>query len=219
MSGSSNGLHAESLSPSTTTSIYTRRLRQQHSRPAVMGCSVLESNDNLAQDQYGWPSFSYASLTTFPAVATSPPLPTRPTPPNSAGVRTFAAAYLEDTMAQLLPTSRGARGLPPRSPPTGWSESQGRAGRLRARQRRHQHDAYRLADRIGVSAAHDRQQARSSFAEPRLGIACECRSGDRQDGKPDRRARACTTPCWTRSTTGSTRQRPSTPCSPIRTAR
>jgi hypothetical protein len=83
----------------------------------------LQSNDNLAQDQYGQASF--ASLSTFltGTIKTFTYVPT----PTELGWRTlFANAYLEDTF-HITPRLELRAGFRSESS-TGWSESQGRAG-------------------------------------------------------------------------------------------
>jgi hypothetical protein len=95
----------------------------KHQIEAGVWLQRLESNDNLAQDQFGQASF--ASLATFLSGAiktfTYAPAPTE------LGWRTlFADAYLEDTfhLTRRLEIRAGFRS----ESSTGWSESQGRAG-------------------------------------------------------------------------------------------
>jgi hypothetical protein len=83
----------------------------------------LQSNDNLAQDQYGQASF--ASLTTFlnGTIKTFTYAPTT----TELGWRTlFVDAFLEDTW-HITPRFEARFGVRTESS-TGWSESQGRAG-------------------------------------------------------------------------------------------
>lgn len=83
----------------------------------------LQSNDNLAQNQYGQASF--ASLATFLAgtIKTYTVVPQ----PTELGWRTlFADFYVEDTF-HLTPRVEVRAGIRTESS-TGWSESQGRAG-------------------------------------------------------------------------------------------
>src|SRR5580658_10380813 len=82
-----------------------------------------QSNDNLAQDQYGQASF--ASLTTFLAgtIKTFTYAPTT----TELGWRTlFVDGFIEDTW-HVTPRLEARFGFRSESA-TGWSESQGRAG-------------------------------------------------------------------------------------------
>ncbi len=95
----------------------------KHQIEAGVWLQRLQSNDNLAQDQYGQASF--ASLTSFLAgtikTFTYAPQTTE------LGWRTlFADAYLEDTF-RITPRLEVRAGFRSQSS-TGWSESQGRAG-------------------------------------------------------------------------------------------
>jgi hypothetical protein len=94
-----------------------------HQIEAGVWLQRLQSNDNLAQDQYGQASF--ASLATFltGTIKTFTYVPQ----PTELGWRTlFASAYLEDV---IHPTPRLELRAGFRSESsTGWSESQGRAG-------------------------------------------------------------------------------------------
>jgi hypothetical protein len=95
----------------------------KHQIEAGVWLQRLQSNDNLAQDQYGQASF--ASLSTFLAgtIKTFTLVPH----PTELGWRTlFADAYLEDTF-HLTPRVEVRAGFRSESS-TGWSESQGRAG-------------------------------------------------------------------------------------------
>ncbi len=97
--------------------------RGKHQIEAGIWIQRLESNDNLAQDQFGQASF--ASLSTFLAgnikTFTLAPAPTE------LGWRTlFASFYLEDAF-RLTPRLELRAGFRSESS-TGWSESQGRAG-------------------------------------------------------------------------------------------
>ena len=94
----------------------------KHSIQAGVWLQRLQSNDNLAQDQYGQASF--ASLTTFLAgtikTFTYAPVTTE------LGWRTlFADAFLEDTW-HITPTFEARIGFRTETS-TGWSESQNRA--------------------------------------------------------------------------------------------
>jgi hypothetical protein len=96
----------------------------KHQIEAGVWIQRLQSNDNLAQDQYGQASF--ASLSTFLA---GTPIKTFTYAPNPTelGWRTlFAAAYLEDTF-RISPRVEIRAGFRTESS-TGWSEAQGRAG-------------------------------------------------------------------------------------------
>jgi len=95
----------------------------KHTIEAGVWLQRLQSNDNLAQDQYGQASF--ASLSTFLTgtikTFTYAPVTTE------LGWRTlFADAYLEDTW-RISPRVELRAGFRSESS-TGWSESQGRAG-------------------------------------------------------------------------------------------
>ncbi|HEY1742752.1 MAG TPA: carboxypeptidase-like regulatory domain-containing protein, partial [Granulicella sp.] len=95
----------------------------KHQIEAGVWLQRLQSNDNLAQDQFGQASF--ASLTTFlnGAIKTFTYAPQ----PTELGWRTlFADAYLEDTF-HVTPRVEVRAGFRSESS-TGWSESQGRAG-------------------------------------------------------------------------------------------
>ena len=94
-----------------------------HQIEAGVWIQRLQSNDNLAQDQYGQASF--ASLATFltGTIKTFTYVPA----PTELGWRTlFASAYLEDTF-HITPRLEVRAGFRSESS-TGWSESQGRAG-------------------------------------------------------------------------------------------
>jgi hypothetical protein len=95
----------------------------RHQIEAGVWLQRLQSNDNLAQDQYGQASF--ASIATFltGAIKTFTYVPA----PTELGWRAlFADAYLEDTF-HLTPRIEIRAGIRTESS-TGWSESQGRAG-------------------------------------------------------------------------------------------
>ncbi|HWB31969.1 MAG TPA: carboxypeptidase-like regulatory domain-containing protein [Acidobacteriaceae bacterium] len=83
---------------------------------------LLESNDNLVQDQYGQASF--ASLTTF-LQGTIKTFTYAPVATELGWRSTFGAAYFEDTI-RLLPNLEVRAGLRTEST-NGWNESQGRA--------------------------------------------------------------------------------------------
>jgi hypothetical protein len=98
--------------------------RGHHQIEAGAWLQRLQSNDNLAQNQYGQASF--ATLTTFlqGTVKTFTVVPT-PTPLN--WVNFMGAAYLEDTW-QMLPTFELRAGIRFEST-NGWNEAHGRASR------------------------------------------------------------------------------------------
>jgi hypothetical protein len=83
----------------------------------------LQSNDNLAQDQFGQASF--ASLSTF-LTGTIKTFTYAPNPTELAWRTLFADAYLEDTI-HLTPRLEIRAGFRSESS-TGWNEAQGRAG-------------------------------------------------------------------------------------------
>ncbi len=96
----------------------------RHQIEAGVWLQRLQSNDNLAQDQYGQASF--ASLATFLA---GTPIKTFTYAPNptALGWRTlFADGYLEDTF-HVTPRLQVRAGFRSESS-TGWSESHGRTG-------------------------------------------------------------------------------------------
>jgi hypothetical protein len=116
--GSNNGI-ARNLYTFDDHLYYTVR---KHTIQGGVWLQRLQSNDNLAQDQYGQASF--ASLTTFLAGT----IKTFTYAPNTTelGWRTlFADAFLEDTW-HITPTLEVRYGLRTESS-TGWSESQSRA--------------------------------------------------------------------------------------------
>ena len=131
----------------------------KHQFEAGVWLQRLQSNDNLAQDQFGQASF--ASLTSFLAgtikTFTYAPQTTE------LGWRTlFADAYLEDTF-RITPRLEVRAGFRSQSS-TGWSESQGRAG------------VYSLAQGVIQTNPNVQQNAlaenRALFLpEPRLGLA------------------------------------------------
>ena len=101
--------------------IYYSRGRQQIEAGGWL--QLLESNDNLAQDQYGQASF--ASLTTF-LQGTIKTFTYVPVTTELGWRSTFVAGYLEDTI-KLLPNLELRAGI--RSESTdGWNASHGRAG-------------------------------------------------------------------------------------------
>ena len=96
--------------------------RGRHQIEAGGWVQLLESNDNLAQDQFGQASF--ASLTTF-LQGTVKTFTVVPAPTELGWRSTFGAAYLEDTV-KLLPNLELRAGF--RSESTdGWNGSKGRA--------------------------------------------------------------------------------------------
>jgi Carboxypeptidase regulatory-like domain len=98
--------------------------RGHHQLEVGAWLQLLQSNDNLAQDQYGQASF--ATLTTFlqGAVKTFTVVPA-PTPLNWQNF--MGAAYLEDAW-QILPTLELRAGIRFEST-NGWNEAHGRASR------------------------------------------------------------------------------------------
>jgi hypothetical protein len=131
----------------------------KHTIEAGVWLQRLESNDNLAQDQFGQASF--ASLSTFlsGAIKTFTYAPS----PTELGWRTlFADAYLEDTLhlTRRLELRAGFRS----ESSTGWSETRGRAG------------VYNLVNGVLQTAPSIQSNAiddnRALFLpEPRLGIS------------------------------------------------
>jgi hypothetical protein len=130
-----------------------------HQIQAGVWLQALQSNDNLAQNQYGQASF--ASLTTFlqGTVKTFTVVP-NPTPLNW---RSFmGAAYLEDTW-QLTPTFELRGGIRIEST-NGWNEAHGRAS-----QYGFTNGVINTTPTTGNSALSDN---RAKFLpEPRIGIA------------------------------------------------
>ncbi|MEA2542309.1 MAG: hypothetical protein QOH35_3675, partial [Acidobacteriaceae bacterium] len=98
--------------------------RGKHQIEAGVWLQRLQSNDNLAQNQYGQASF--ASLATFLAGTTIKTFTYAPSP-TPLGWRTlFADAYLEDTV-RISPNLELRVGFRSETS-TGWSEVQGRTG-------------------------------------------------------------------------------------------
>jgi hypothetical protein len=95
----------------------------KHQIEAGVWVQRLESNDNLAQDQFGQASF--ASLTSF-LNGTIKTFTYAPNPTELGWRALFADAYLEDTF-HVTPRVEIRAGFRSESS-TGWSESQGRAG-------------------------------------------------------------------------------------------
>ena len=95
----------------------------RHQIEAGVWVQRLQSNDNLAQDQYGQASF--ASLASFLA-GTIKTFTYAPKPTELGWRSLFADAYLEDTF-KVTPRLELRAGIRTESS-TGWSESQGRAG-------------------------------------------------------------------------------------------
>ena len=97
--------------------------RGKHQIEAGVWLQRLQSNDNLAQDQYGQASF--ASLQTFLA-GTIKTFTVVPNPTELNWRSLFAAAYLEDTyhVTPRLEVRAGFRS----EDSSGWNEAQGRAG-------------------------------------------------------------------------------------------
>jgi Carboxypeptidase regulatory-like domain len=131
----------------------------RHQIEAGVWLQRLQSNDNLAQDQYGQASFASLSSFLSGTIKTFTYVPN----PTELGWRTlFADAFLEDTfhVASRLEVRAGFRS----ESSTGWSESQGRAG------------VYNLTN--GVISTNPTIQSnavtdnRALFLpEPRLGVA------------------------------------------------
>jgi Carboxypeptidase regulatory-like domain len=131
----------------------------RHQIEAGVWLQRLQSNDNLAQDQYGQASFASLSSFLSGTIKTFTYVPN----PTALGWRTlFADAFLEDTfrLTSRLEVRAGFRS----ESSTGWSESQGRAG------------VYNLAN--GVISTNPTIQSnavtdnRALFLpEPRLGVA------------------------------------------------
>ena len=97
--------------------------RGKHQIEAGVWLQRLQSNDNLAQDQYG--QASYASLQTFLA-GTIKTFTVVPQPTELSWRSLFAAAYLEDTY-HVTPRFEVRAGFRSEDS-SGWNESQGRAG-------------------------------------------------------------------------------------------
>ena len=119
----------------------------------------LQSNDNLAQNQYGQASF--ASLQSFLA-GTIKTFTVVPQPTELAWRSLFAAAYLEDTL-RLTPRLELRAGFRSEHT-TGWNEKQGRAG------------VYTFTDGVintnPTVGSNGLLQNRALFLpEPRLGLA------------------------------------------------
>ena len=118
---------------------------------------LLESNDNLAQDQDGQASF--ASLTTF-LQGTIKTFTYVPSPPNSAGAAPSSMA-ISKTPSNHAPTSNSAPACAPNPPTDGTPRTA--APRLRIHQRRHQlHAHHRFLLR-----PHHQPRAVPSRAAPR----------------------------------------------------
>jgi hypothetical protein len=133
--------------------------RSRHQIEAGVWLQSLQSNDNLAQNQYGQASF--ASLTTFlqGTVKTFTVVP-NPTPLNW---RSFmGAAYLEDTW-QLTPTFEIRGGIRFEST-NGWNESHGRAS-----QYGFTNGIINTTPTTGTSALSNNRA--KILPEPRVGIA------------------------------------------------
>lgn len=132
----------------------------KHQIEAGVWVQRLQSNDNLAQDQFGQASFS--SLATFLAGTTIKTFTYAPNPTELGWRALFVDGYLEDT---YRPTPRLELRAGFRSESsTGWSESQGRAG------------VYNFTDGVINTTPSVQSNAltdnRALFlAEPRLGFA------------------------------------------------
>lgn len=126
----------------------------------------LQSNDNLAQDQYGQASF--ASLATFLAgtIKTFTYAPA-PTPLNWRAL--YVAGYLEDTV-HLTPRLELRAGLRTQSS-TGWSEAQGRAGIYSFSDRSNGSPAGIIATNPTVVSNALTDNHALLLVEPRLGLA------------------------------------------------
>jgi hypothetical protein len=132
----------------------------RHQFEAGIWLQRLQSNDNLAQDQYGQASF--ASLATFLAGTTVKTFTYAPNP-TALGWRTlFADAYIEDTI-RIVPRVELRAGFRSESS-TGWSEAQGRAG------------VYNFTNGVIDSTPTVQSNALTNnralfLAEPRVGVA------------------------------------------------
>jgi hypothetical protein len=133
--------------------------RSRHQIEAGVWLQSLQSNDNLAQNQYGQASF--ASLTTFlqGTVKTFTVVP-NPTPLNWHSL--MGAVYLEDTW-QITPTFELRGGIRFEST-NGWNEAHGRAS-----QYGFTNGVINTTPTTGTSALTD-NRARL-LPEPRIGIA------------------------------------------------
>jgi hypothetical protein len=131
----------------------------RHQIEAGVWLQRLQSNDNLAQDQYGQASF--ASLATF-LTGTIKTFTYAPNPTELGWRSLFADAYLEDTF-KVTPRVEVRAGIRTESS-TGWSESQGRAG------------VYTLTNGVLNTTPNVQSNALDDnrallLAEPRLGVA------------------------------------------------
>jgi hypothetical protein len=133
--------------------------RSHHQIEAGVWLQSLQSNDNLAQNQYGQASF--ASLTTFlqGTVKTFTVVP-NPTPLNWHSL--MGAAYLEDTW-QITPTFELRGGIRFEST-NGWNEAHGRAS-----QYGFTNGVINTTPTTGTSALTDNRA--KLLPEPRIGIA------------------------------------------------
>ena len=172
---------------------YTHR---RHQIEAGGWVQRLQSNDNLAQNQWGQASF--ASLATF-LQGTVKTFTVVPNPTELGWRSTMGAGYLEDTV-HLLQNLELRAGIRIEST-NGFNESQGRAGTTDSptgSSTRHPPSAHPVSLSTVRSSCRSRASAsrgtRSATAGPRSA-----------------RASACITRCSTTSTTVSTRRHRSTP--------
>ena len=152
----SNNLIARNLFTFDDHIFYTRG---KHQIEAGVWLQRLQSNDNLAQNQFGQASF--ASLQTFLA-GTVKTFTVVPRPTELEWRSLFAAAYLEDTyhVTSRLEVRAGFRS----EDSSGWNEAQGRAG------------VYTFTDGVidtnPITSSHGLLRNRALFLpEPRAGIA------------------------------------------------
>ena len=159
----------------------------------------LQSNDNLAQNQYGQASF--ASLKPS-SPATSKPSPTSHRPPSSAGAHS-SPPPTSKTPSTSRRASKSAPASAPNPPPAGTNRKAAPASTSST-------TVLSIPTRPS-NPAHSRTTAHSSFlsrasASPGMSSATAAPAS----APPP----ACITHCLTHSTTASTRPRPSTPRSP-----
>ncbi len=169
----------------------------KHQIEAGVWLQRLQSNDDLAQNQYGQASFSTLASFLKGQVATFTVVPA----PTELGWRSlFVAGYVEDAW-KVTPRLEVRAGFRSEST-TGWNESQNRASNYGFTA-----GVINTNPTIGESALSDN---RAKFLpEPRVGVAYDV-FGNGRDGAA-RGALACTMRCSIHSITGLTRPRRSTP--------